>query len=179
MCYKAEEHIKHTAVGCTTLTPSEHTNKFNKVVGYIYWTICQHMGLQVTNKYYEHIPETDISIHSTTIMWDVPVITDRTILANQSDIILPEKKQKTCLLINIAVTFDSNVNTKGNEKISKYKDLEIEVSKMLNTKTKIGPVVIGALGTIKKGSEPSVAPRSPAANRTTKDHTNENCTHHS
>jgi len=174
MCYKAKEHIKHTAVGCTTLTPSEHTSKYNKVVGYIYWMICQHMGLQVTNKYYEHIPETGINIHSTTIMWDVSVITDQTILPNQS-----EKKQKTCLLINIAVPFDSNVNTKGTEEISKYKDLEIEVSKMLNTKTKIGPVIIGALGTIKKGSEPSVAPRPPVGNRTNKYHINEHCTHHS
>jgi hypothetical protein len=77
-CYKAEEHIKHTVVGCTTLAPSEHTNKYNKVGGYIYWMIRQHMGLQVTDKYYEHTctPEMDINIHSTTIMWDVPVITD-------------------------------------------------------------------------------------------------------
>jgi len=63
-------------VGCTTLAPSEHTNKYNKVVGYIYWTTRQHTGLQVTDKYYEHIPEVDINSHSTTIMWSVPVITD-------------------------------------------------------------------------------------------------------
>jgi len=50
---------------------------------------------------------------------------------------------------------------------------------MLNTKTKIGPVIIGALGTIKKRSEPSVAPRPPVGKRTTKDHNNEHCTHHS
>jgi len=95
-----------TGSKCRTLTPSEHTSKYNDVFGYIYWTICQHMGLQVTNKYYEHIPETGINIHSTTIMWDVSVITDQTILANQS-----EKKQKTYILIDIAVPFDSHVNT--------------------------------------------------------------------
>jgi hypothetical protein len=93
MCYKAE-HIKHTVVGCTTLAPSEHTNKYNNVVGYIYCTIYQHMGLQVTDKYYEHIPEMDINIHSTTIMWDVPVTTDRTLLANRSDTVQPEKNKR-------------------------------------------------------------------------------------
>jgi hypothetical protein len=118
MCYKAE-HTKHTVVGCTTLAPSEHTNKYNNMVGYIYWTIYQHMELQVADKYYKHIPEMDINIHSTTIMWDISVITDRTILANRSDIVQPEKKQKTCLLIDIAIPVDSNVNTKGTEKISK------------------------------------------------------------
>jgi hypothetical protein len=35
----------------------EHTNRNNKVADYIYWTICQHTGLQATDKYYEHIPE--------------------------------------------------------------------------------------------------------------------------
>jgi len=37
MCYKAE-HIKLTVMGYTTLAPSEHTNKYSKVVGYI-WAI--------------------------------------------------------------------------------------------------------------------------------------------
>jgi hypothetical protein len=33
-------------------------------------------------------------------------------------------KEETCLLIDIAIPFDSNVYTKENEKLSKYKDLE-------------------------------------------------------
>jgi len=32
MCYKAEEHIKHV-VQCTTLAPSEYTNRHTKVAG--------------------------------------------------------------------------------------------------------------------------------------------------
>jgi hypothetical protein len=53
------------------------------------------------------------------------------ILANLPDIVLFDKKKKeTCLLINIAITDDSNVNTKETEKLTKYKDLEIEVSRM-------------------------------------------------
>ena len=43
------------------------------------------------------------------------------------------------------------VNTKETEKLSKYKDLEIKVSRMWKVRTKILPVTIGALGTIKKG----------------------------
>jgi len=57
MCCKAEEHIKHIVVGCTTVAPSEYTNRHNNVAGYIHWTICNCMWLQVTDKYYEHIPE--------------------------------------------------------------------------------------------------------------------------
>jgi hypothetical protein len=48
----------------------------------MHWTKCKHMGLQVTDKYYEHIPQKVINVNSTTTMWVVPVIIDRMILAN-------------------------------------------------------------------------------------------------
>ena len=57
MCCKAEEHIKHIVVGCTTLAPSEYTSRLNKMAGYVRCTIGKHMGLQVTD-YYKHVPET-------------------------------------------------------------------------------------------------------------------------
>ena len=88
MCYKAEEHIKHIVAGCITLAPSEYTNRHKKVAGYIHWAICKHMGLQVTVKYYEHVPERVINVNSTTVMWDILVILVQTMLGNQPDIML-------------------------------------------------------------------------------------------
>ena len=43
---------------------------------------CKHKGLQVTDKYYMHTLEKVINANGATIMWDVPVITDQTIVAN-------------------------------------------------------------------------------------------------
>jgi len=45
-------------------------------------------------------------------MWDVLVITSQTVLANRPDILLCDKKEKTCLLIAIAIPDESNFNTK-------------------------------------------------------------------
>ena len=53
----------------------------------------------------------------------------------------------TSLLIDIAIPDDSN--TKEAEKLSKYKDLEKDASRMWKAMTKIVPVITGALGTIK------------------------------
>ena len=46
---------------------------------------------------------------------------------------------------------DSNVNTKETEKLSEYKDLENEVSRMWKERTKILQVICGTLGIIKQG----------------------------
>jgi hypothetical protein len=61
------------------------------------------------------------------------------------------KKEKACLLIDIAISDDANVNRKETEKLSKYKDLEIKVSRKRTVRTKIVPIIIGALGAIKNG----------------------------
>jgi hypothetical protein len=103
-------------------------------------------------------------------MSDVPVVTNQAILTHQPDIVLHDEKEKTCLLIDISIPDDSKFNTKETEKLSKYKDLEIKVSRMWKVSTKIVSVIIETLGTIKKGrSEPSGAPRPPVRHRTTKD----------
>jgi hypothetical protein len=64
------------------------------------------MGLQVTDKYYRLVPEMVISANGTTIMRDILVITDRTILTNKPDKLLHNKKEKTCLLNDIALPDD-------------------------------------------------------------------------
>ena len=78
------------------------------------------------------------------------VHTDKMIKANKPDII-KDKQEKTCMLIDMAIPSDRNTSVKVAEKLSKYKDLEIEITKMWGLKTITVPVVIGALGVVTKG----------------------------
>ena len=84
-----------------------------------------------------------------TIMWDMPVNTDRTITANRPDIIVKDSVDSTFKLIDMTVPTDRNSALKEIEKKSKYKELEIQ--RMWHMKTMVIPVVVGALGTVKKG----------------------------
>ena len=52
----------------------------------------------------------------------------------------------------MSVPSDNNVAAKVFEKLSRYKDLEIEIEKMWHLKTKTILVVVGALRLIKKGT---------------------------
>ena len=56
-------------------------------------------------------------------------------------------------MTDVTVPADKNISLKEFQKLSKYKDLEIEVTKMWKLKTKTIPVVIGDLGIIKKGTQ--------------------------
>ena len=51
----------------------------------------------------------------------------------------------------MTVPSDRNVALKETEKKNKYKDLELEIQRMWHMRTEVIPVVVGALGTIKKG----------------------------
>ena len=83
-------------------------------------------------------------------MWNQQVRTNKTISNNKSDIINRDNEKRRCILIDAAISADSNVIKKEAEKILKYKDLTIEIQRMWNVKTAVIPVIIGATDTIWK-----------------------------
>ena len=59
---------------------------------------------------------------------------------------------KTCILLDVSIPSDRNTSLKTYEKLSKYKDLEIELGKSWKMKMKTVPVIIGSLGVINKSA---------------------------
>ena len=82
------------------------------------------------------------------MLWNQAVHTDREVTANRPDIIIKNKKEKTCTLIDVAIPTDRNVVQKEVEKKLKYKSLCIEIQRMWNLKCMIIPVIIGATGIV-------------------------------
>ena len=60
---------------------------------------------------------------------------------------------RCCKIIEVSVPSDQNNSTKVTEKISRYKDLEIEITKIRRVKTEIVPVIVGELALISKGMQ--------------------------
>ena len=141
-----QETVDHIISECPELAKTEYGHRQNKAAAFVHWNICRNFDVKVPDKWYEHHQKA-------TILWDLPVHTDREIKANRRDIILKCKDERSCLLINIAIPTDKNISIKVTEKVLKYKDLEIEIKRMWGMKTKTMPVVIGALGVIKKESK--------------------------
>jgi len=60
-----------------------------------------------------------------TLLWKWKVQTERTIPKNKPDIIIRGNGKRTCMLIDVAISRERNVITKGAENILNYKDLTI------------------------------------------------------
>jgi hypothetical protein len=58
------------------------------------------------------------------------------------------KNERSCLPIDIATPVDLKFETNKSEKLSTDKHMDIEVNRIWEVKTKIVPIMIGALGTI-------------------------------
>ena len=85
-----------------------------------------------------------------TVLWDQEVQTDRTIPNNKPDIVICDNEKGACMLIDVAISGDRNVIKKEAGKITKCKDITIEIQRMWNVTTQVIPVTIGAAGTISK-----------------------------
>ena len=84
------------------------------------------------------------------MLWNQAVHTDREVTANRPDIIIKNKKEKTCTQIVVAIPADRNVVQKEAEKKLKYRSLCTEIQRMWSLKCTIVPVIIGATGIVKR-----------------------------
>ena len=106
----------------------EYLQRHDRVTSFIRWILCKNFNLPHTEKWYEHTPQQVIESTEITILWDVTINVD-------------------------TVPADKHISLKEFQKLSKYKNLKTEVTKMWKLKTKSIPVVTGALGIIKKGTQ--------------------------
>ena len=64
--------------------------------------------------------------------------------------VVVEKDERSCKIIDFEVPRDSRIDEKDKDKIEKYQDLGREFQKIWNVKVKIIPLVVGSLGAITK-----------------------------
>lgn len=155
LCKERSETVTHIMSACPVLARKEYIDRHNRVCSQIHFEICRHYGSRLpAEKWYVHKPAnvTQTPDEKTTILYDHPVRTDRTVAAqnedsgpaNRPDIII--KGQKETILIDVSIPADANIIKKEAEKHLKYQSLAIEIKRMWRTKVLIKPLVIGCTG---------------------------------
>lgn len=88
------------------------------------------------------------------IAWDVTIYTDKVLKHNQPDITLVHEDTQTWTLIGIAMAVDQNITRTEEEKVEKYQELALEVTRIHGaSKVIIIPIEIGALQSTSKGAK--------------------------
>jgi hypothetical protein len=83
-----------------------------------------------------------------TVLWNQAVHTDREVTANRQVVIIKNKKDKPCTMIDVAIAAGRNAMQKEAENKLKYKSLCIEIQRMWNLKCTIIPVITGGIGIV-------------------------------
>ena len=100
-------------------SPSRHN-----VASYTHWKVRQNYNIMTSaDKWYEHKPETVVENQQATILWNMPIHTNRETRANKPDIIIRDHTNQRCWIIGMTVPSDRNTSVKVVEKLSKHKDL--------------------------------------------------------
>ena len=121
MCYKKSETISHIVSECENW-------KYN---------------LKRSEKWHEHAPEGVVENEKVKILWDVMIQCDREIKAGKPDIVVVNKNERSCAIIDIAIPGDIRFSEKEKEKIDRYRELKRKIKRMWNNRTiKVIPVVV-------------------------------------
>ena len=143
MCHSQPETVELIVSGCQTLTADQYLNRHNQVAAQLHMDICKHCGIKVDDKsWYEHKSNRVTENEEVTILWDSQIITDRHIPHNKLDIVIKEKETDMCLIIDVAIPSDYNIQKKATEKMIKYVDLQINCQRMWDKTVEVVPIII-------------------------------------
>ena len=111
---------------------------------------CKECRVESSDKWFEHSPKSVEENEEVKLLWDFTIQTDREIHRRRPDIVIQKKKANETIIVDIAVRGDSNVLQKETENYEKYPDLAREIKRIWKSRTKVLPVVVGALGSVSK-----------------------------
>ena len=84
------------------------------------------------------------------ILCDATIQTDHAIEARSPEIVLIDKTENECTIIEFECPFDSRIEEREKDKMKGYNDLKRELKKIWDMPIKVIPAVVGGLGTAPK-----------------------------
>ena len=146
---KKSETISHIVSECEKLAQKEYKRRHDNVASIVHWKLRGKYNLKRKEKWYEYATGV-VENEEVKIFWDVMIQCDREIKAKKPDIVVVNKNERSCAIIDIAR--DIRVSKKEKKKTERYQELKRKTRRMWSIgNIKVIPVVVGALGsTLKK-----------------------------
>ena len=109
MCNEKEETIHHIVSGCSNLAQKEYKRLHDCVARALHWDILRQRGFEVSEKWYQHQPESVAEIEQFKVLWDFTIQTDIEIHARRPDIVIVDKNSNETIILDVAIPADVNI----------------------------------------------------------------------
>ena len=118
--------MEHITSECKKIAQREYKRRHDTVGKLVHWKFCEKHNLEKKEKRYEHCPEGVVKNDDVRLIWDINIQCDNVMEARRPDLILVDKKVKSCVIIDVAVPGDCRIREKEIGKIEKYQNLKRE-----------------------------------------------------
>ena len=90
-CGGGVETVRHNLSQCRTKGFNLYMERHDRALLVVYYDLCKHYGFEVTPRWWELQTSPVCENHHAKILWDVPIPTDKDIVARRPDIFLQNK----------------------------------------------------------------------------------------
>ena len=123
MCGEGEK-LQHIICECKKLALREYKTRLDTVAKLVHWKLCEKHNLERKEKWYKHCPKGVVEDDDVKLIWDINVQFDNVMEARRPELILVDKKVKSCVIIGVAIRGDCRIHEKEIKKIEKYQNLK-------------------------------------------------------
>ena len=117
MSRKVDESIDHIVSGCSKLAQKEYKRKHDILGKIVHSQLARKYNFEAGDKWCEHDPERVLENENYKILWDFSIQTDHVIEASRPDLVVVDKKERSCKIIDFAVAGDGTIEKKEKDKI--------------------------------------------------------------
>ena len=117
---KVDESIDHVVSGCSKLAQKKYKRSYDNLGKIVHWKIARKCNFEAGEKWYEHEPGSVLEDEDYEILWDFSTQTDHLIEARRPYLVVVDKKERSCKIIDFAVPGLSRIEEKEKDKIEKH-----------------------------------------------------------
>ena len=105
----------------------------------VHWKLARKYNFEGGDKWYKHESENVLENEDYKMLWDFSIQTDHVTEPRRPDLVIVDKKERNCKMIDFAVPGDSRIEEEDKDKKEKYQDLGRKLQKRWNVKVKMIP----------------------------------------
>ena len=130
LCGDRDETINYIICECSKFAQKEYKTRYDWVSKVINWEMCKKFKFDHTNKWYMHNPAPVQENDTHKPPGDFDIHSDHLISARRPDLIIINKKKRTCKIVDFTVPADHRIKLKECEKKDKYLYLARQLKKL-------------------------------------------------